>query len=211
MIISVASLKGGVGKTALCVFLSQALRACGKSVIAVDLDANNNLSDYFLRTTERSSPDWLAGGAFKESVQKTQYGVDVLPCTTAIRSLHLTEKLTLRMKKELARYDLAIIDTPPAFAAELRLALSVADLVLTPVLHGRWSLQAMAPLGKSRAVPSMVTAKQAREIAASTQATVSFISRSAAVKTACDRALPLKESSRSFQEYLALAREILGT
>ena len=51
-IIVAASIKGGVGKTSTAVFLAQALVAQGRSVLAIDCDHNNNLTDFFLRDVD---------------------------------------------------------------------------------------------------------------------------------------------------------------
>ncbi len=48
-VITFGSLKGGVGKTTCAAFLAQALASKGARVLAADIDANNNLTDYFLR------------------------------------------------------------------------------------------------------------------------------------------------------------------
>ncbi|EMN94783.1 VirC1-like protein, partial [Leptospira interrogans serovar Medanensis str. UT053] len=48
-IICLASMKGGVGKTTIDVFLAQAFFQLGFRVLVVDMDPNNNLTDYFLR------------------------------------------------------------------------------------------------------------------------------------------------------------------
>ena len=48
-IITIASLKGGVGKSTLAIFLSQALAQLNTRVLVIDADPNNNMTDYFLR------------------------------------------------------------------------------------------------------------------------------------------------------------------
>ena len=48
-VITIASLKGGTGKTTVAVNLALALAVVGKKVLVVDCDANNNLTDFFLR------------------------------------------------------------------------------------------------------------------------------------------------------------------
>nr|WP_254056033.1 ParA family protein [Leptospira mayottensis] len=42
-------MKGGVGKTTIDAFLAQALSLLGFKVLVIDMDPNNNLTDYFLR------------------------------------------------------------------------------------------------------------------------------------------------------------------
>ena len=46
-VIVFSSLKGGVGKTTAALFTAEALANAGKRVIAIDADANNNLTDAF--------------------------------------------------------------------------------------------------------------------------------------------------------------------
>ena len=46
-ILTAANLKGGVGKSTLAIYLALALKDRGKRVLAVDLDPNNSLTDFF--------------------------------------------------------------------------------------------------------------------------------------------------------------------
>src|SRR5919202_5782955 len=63
--IAVLSLKGGTGKTTTVRTLTDVLRRVGLSVLAVDLDPQGNLSDYFDVPPEASPTmaDVLAGQA----------------------------------------------------------------------------------------------------------------------------------------------------
>ena len=48
-VIVFSSLKGGVGKTTAALFTAEALANAGRRVIAIDADANNNLTDALAR------------------------------------------------------------------------------------------------------------------------------------------------------------------
>lgn len=237
-IITCASIKGGAGKTALSVFLSQSLLSSGRRVLAVDVDHNNNLTDYFLRS---ASPDalekanvyhLLAGRAEASTcVHKTESGIDVMPATITLgrigSEMSRDPGALLRFGSSLKRlrYDVVVIDTPPSLSFELTAALYAADVVLSPVTFSRWTVQGFLmlkeeienvrrTLGKAPAlfaVPAVVTSMQEEKLRASLNGYLSqtAVHRASAVKTACDTGRPLKENSKSFKEFTDLAREIL--
>lgn len=167
-IISISSLKGGSGKTTLAIFLSQLLAKKGR-VLAIDLDHNNNLTDYFLRNTgagqiERANVYHVITG--KKEAKDCIYPAEFLEKSTHLSGAHLDvlpATVTLsRIGNELSRdpgsllrfapvlkslpYDFAILDTPPALSYELTLALYSANLVLSPVSYSRWTVQGCAML-----------------------------------------------------------------
>ncbi len=81
-IITVASGKGGVGKTTLCANLSVALRKQGHTVLSVDMDPQNGLGLHFGLSTEHingisratlSSADW------RQAIWQSEQGDMVLP------------------------------------------------------------------------------------------------------------------------------------
>ena len=235
-IVAFASLKGGVGKTSGAVFLAQALARRG-SVLAVDIDANNNLTDYFFHEADPQAIEAAnvyhvltgrmgAGQAIKTPI----FGLDVLPSTPTLHlvSLELAQDpgALLRFPAELHRlsYDYVIIDTPPALVLELRVALYCAEIVLCPVNFQTWTIQGFHLIrgeiervqkttGRSPrllALPAIVTEKEdvgLRSLNTWTP-TKSTIIKSAAVRIASTRGRALKEGTRSWEDFERLAKEI---
>src|SRR3954451_25152869 len=118
--IAVLSLKGGTGKTTTVRTLADVLRRVGLDVLALDLDPQGNLSDYFDIPGDAAPTmaDVLSGDADIE--QATQDGL-----VPAARNLADVERsLSGKMGREVVlkkalkdarkRHDVILIDCPPA-------------------------------------------------------------------------------------------------
>ena len=178
-VIAVASLKGGAGKTAVSILLSQLLSERGR-VLAVDLDHNNNLTDYFLRSVETGkieSANVYHALTGTRSIQDclhtlcapgSQSGISVLPATPDFAKVGLElardPGAVLRFAKELRRLDFTaiVIDTPPALCFELSCALYAAHTVLSPVSLSRWTVQGFSLLRDEVSKVSRTTGKPPR-------------------------------------------------
>lgn len=116
--ISVAALKGGVGKSTITVNLAAHLHCCGHRVLIVDGDSQGT----------------CRGWASIASVA----GHDTPPVVS----------MGAEMRRDLAKiaggFDVVVIDTPPRLGAEQRAAMIVSDLIVVPVTPGPadvWALQ----------------------------------------------------------------------
>ncbi|TGK87208.1 ParA family protein [Leptospira bourretii] len=231
-VITVASLKGGVGKTTLSIFLSLALRNAKKKILVVDLDHNNNLTDFFLRDEEvetiqgKSIGRVLKGNlSIDDSIFKSSLGVDVIASVPELSQiafeLLFDTAAPLRFDSMLRdlKYDFVLIDTPPAISFELSCGLHVADTVLCPVGYSRWNIQGYSILESKveRAggnkifigVPSAVTDKRVETLRdGGLSLTKTVIHKSEVIATASDAGKPLKEGSPSADEFKILAKEI---
>lgn len=161
MILTISSLKGGVGKTTLTAFLAQALKAMGKRVLVVDLDHNNNLTDYYLRDddtawidecnirhvlTGKVSPYKAIGHVLSHDANGPR--PHIIPATPSLAQVGYElatnpgAVLLFRKKlRELEDYDYILLDTPPALTIELSAGLYAADMVLVPITAHRWMVQ----------------------------------------------------------------------
>lgn len=118
IVIGVAALKGGVGKSTIAIHLSSYLHTQGRKVLLIDGDAQG------------SCRQWSAVAA----------GAD--------RNTPLVVSMGPEMRRDITRvsvgYDFVIIDTPARLGVEQRAAMSVSDLVMIPVTPGPQDVWALA-------------------------------------------------------------------
>jgi chromosome partitioning protein len=134
--ITVLSLKGGTGKTTTVRTLTDVFRRLGLDVLAIDLDPQGNLSDYFDVAPDASPTiaDVLSGGAKARAAAHD----GVIPATPILaeveRSLSgkMGRELVLRkaLKDVRKEHDLVLIDCPPALGLLTVNGLVAADWAL---------------------------------------------------------------------------------
>jgi chromosome partitioning protein len=134
--IAVLSQKGGTGKTTAVRTLTDVFRRVGLDVLAVDLDPQGNLSDYFDVDPEAtpSIADVLAGRAEASAA----IHADVLPSNLSLAEAELLlagkmgRELTLKraLKPLKEHYDLIMLDCPPSLGLLTVNALVAADHAL---------------------------------------------------------------------------------
>src|ERR1700691_1773475 len=145
--IAVLSQKGGTGKTTTVRTLTDVLRRCGVRTLAVDLDPQGNLSDYFDLPTdvEPTIADVLSGRAkAQEAIHE-----DIIPANLSLAEaeLMLGGKMgrELTLKRALAGissdYDVTLIDCPPSLGLLTINALVAADRALITAEAQYFALQ----------------------------------------------------------------------
>lgn len=111
MIVVVAALKGGVGKTTTAVYLAAAAAGPKRSVTLIDSDPQG------------SAADWVEHGA-----DEVFESIEVVEAPT--------ERLLVRTLERIDGDDVAIVDTPPGHERLLAKALERADAVVIPTRVG---------------------------------------------------------------------------
>ena len=134
--IAVLSQKGGTGKTTAVRTLTDVFRRAGLAVLAVDLDPQGNLSDYFDVDPEVSPTigDVLAGRA---KAADAVHGA-IMPANLSLAEAELMlagkmgRELTLKraLKPLKGDYDLILLDCPPSLGLLTVNALVAADHAL---------------------------------------------------------------------------------
>src|ERR1044071_5610432 len=134
--IAVLSLKGGTGKTTTVRTLTDVLRRVGLDVLAIDLDPQGNLSDYFDVPPDASPTiaDVLSGNARAKAAVHDGI-VPASPILAEVeRSLSgkIGRELVLRkaLKDARKQHDVILIDCPPALGLLTVNGLVAADWAL---------------------------------------------------------------------------------
>jgi chromosome partitioning protein len=145
--IAVLSQKGGTGKTTAVRTLADIYRRVGIEVLAVDLDPQGNLSDYFdvPPDADPTIADVLAG---REKAVDAVHG-DIVPANLGLAEAELVlggkmgREMTLkRALRDVKRgYDLVLIDCPPALGLLTVNAVVAADHALISTEAQYFSLQ----------------------------------------------------------------------
>ncbi|MFA4855011.1 MAG: cell division ATPase MinD [archaeon] len=134
-IITIASGKGGVGKTTLTANVGIALAQKNFKVLLIDADiAMANLS---LLLGMQSSPitlhDVLVGESdVEDAIYEGPAGVNFIPSGLSLESYRRvdTERLEGVVRKVAAKYDFVLLDAPPGIEKNVMSALAAADEVL---------------------------------------------------------------------------------
>jgi len=145
--IAVLSQKGGTGKTTTVRTLTDVLRRAGLSTLAIDMDPQGNLSDYFdlPPDAEPTIADVLSGrSALDEAILQ-----DIVPANLSLAEAELMlggrmgRELTLR--KALAKagedYEMILIDCPPSLGLLTVNSLVAADYALITAEAQYFALQ----------------------------------------------------------------------
>jgi len=153
LVVSVLSLKGGVGKTSVVLGLAGAALKRGLSTVVIDLDPQGNATSVLRSRRIRGTATTVLAHPTEESVTEALTRSDWKGDTGDIRLIASDPNLvrfdawsgTRAFRPKLARavkhlkVDLVLIDCPPSLGALTREALAAADLALvvtTPSYFG---------------------------------------------------------------------------
>ncbi len=155
--IAAISGKGGTGKTTTVINLAVALAEHGKSVLAVDMDPQANLTSgigYDPYRLDETVFQALTGESPNGAgVLSSKFGIDLLPSSpdlsaieAALRSGIGRELLLREVLQRIAggdRYDYVLIDTPPNFGFHTLNAVAAADYILVPVQMSGFAIKGL--------------------------------------------------------------------
>ena len=145
--VTVLSQKGGTGKTTMVRTLADVLRRVGLDVLAVDLDPQGNLSDYFDVDPDATPTigEVLAGRARAvDAIHKNMIPANLgLAEAELVLSGKMGRELTLKraLRESRRQHDLILIDCPPALGLLSVNALVAASHALVSAEGEYFSLQ----------------------------------------------------------------------
>jgi chromosome partitioning protein len=148
-IISIAMLKGGLGKTTTAINLAAALQQLGKKVLLVDADPQANMSEA-LGMRDESSKNLFGElskiikgetGDLSRVVIQTKSGLSLVPSSIELAGAELElvsvygreQVFTWLLEKLKDKYDYIFIDCPPAIGMLTVNALVASDYLLIPM------------------------------------------------------------------------------
>jgi chromosome partitioning protein len=163
MIISVASQKGGVGKTTTTISLAAGLARKGKRVLLVDLDSQANSSKVLLSDYQSIAAGDTVFAAILERKRLTIHpttipNLSIVPShillsntdvelTTALD--HREARLKIQLDTVKQDYDYIFIDCPPSLGWLTINAFTASDKIMIVVSPGYFELESIKQIGKT--------------------------------------------------------------
>src|ERR671916_1967209 len=163
MVISIASQKGGTGKTSTTISLSAGLARKGKRVLLVDMDSQANSSKVLMHEYQKIAKEQTIYTTIIERralpVHQTRIpNLSIVPSHILLSNTdieltiakdHRESRLKSELDKIKANYDFVIIDNPPALGWLTLNSFTASDKVLVVVSPGYFELDSLVQLGKT--------------------------------------------------------------
>jgi chromosome partitioning protein len=163
MVISIASQKGGTGKTSTTISLSAGLARKGKKTLLIDIDSQANSSKVLLRDYQKVSKEQTIYTTIIERrplpVLPTHVpNLSIVPShillsNTDVELTTAKDHREARLKSELDKiknqYDYIFIDNPPALGWLTLNSFTASDKVLVVVSPGYFELDSLVQLAKT--------------------------------------------------------------
>lgn len=155
--IAIINQKGGVGKSTTAATLAAGLHLKGHKTLAVDLDAQGNLSYTAGAKTDGATILGVLTGEVKaeDAIQHTASG-DIIAASKALAGADafITDtgkeyKLKEALEGLRGEYDFIIVDTPPALGILTINALTACDTIIVPAQADIYSLQGIQQLAET--------------------------------------------------------------
>ncbi len=153
-VITIANVKGGVGKSITALFFSKILASNNKKVLLLDLDSQNSLTSYFVDNYSEIEgftilEALLDQQPISETVKELQNNLFFIPADISLSNLTLclTENRDFKLYSVLESikddYDYIIIDTPPSLHTETKLAFVLSNYIIIPTLLEKWATRSI--------------------------------------------------------------------
>lgn len=154
-IISFQIVKGGTGKTSLAYSIAVRANLYGAKILCVDLDQQGNLSQCFGVNAEEHPCmiDILTENMpIEDAIVSVEDGIDLIPSrienaildnTIMLKSHPIDRVFRDRLNPLRKKYDLIIIDCPPAIGHSVAAAALASDFVIAPVTPEKFCLSGL--------------------------------------------------------------------
>jgi len=143
LVITVSSIKGGVGKSSTVLLLANNLAARGRKVLVIDMDLNNTVTIYYTmgigkigEICERQNISLAYAQVSLDGniIKSRRRNIDIVPSSLNLVDQRSTEDIRLKqILHKVKGYDDIIIDTSPTYDNLVIAALRAADLIISPV------------------------------------------------------------------------------
>ena len=137
--ITIGTIKGGDGKSSLCILLSRYLASIGKRILTIDLDVQNSTS-YSLLPDGDPDGRHIVRAIIEDDIasQTIQLGPChfLVQCDYKLTQLRTMSAQTISscLSKVRGDYDFCLIDTPPYYDNIVISGMTAADLIIMPVM-----------------------------------------------------------------------------
>lgn len=137
--ITIGTIKGGDGKSSLCILLSRYLASIGKRVLTIDLDVQNSTSFSLL---PEGDPDGrhIVRAIIENNIASQTISLApchwLVQCDYKLTQLRAMSAQTIKacISKVREDYDYCLIDTPPYYDNIVISGMTAADLIILPVM-----------------------------------------------------------------------------
>ncbi|WP_210378553.1 ParA family protein, partial [Borreliella garinii] len=156
-IITIASIKGGVGKSTSSIIYATLLAQKYK-VLLIDIDTQASTTSYYYDNIQKSSVDLRKNNIYEiliekldinQSIVNVANNLDLIPSYLTLHSInafgykHTFDEFRLKneLKHLYVEYDFIIIDTPPSLDFTLTNALVCCNYVIVPLTAEKWTVE----------------------------------------------------------------------